>query len=171
MNRTMKASVTIGFSLLLFAGSLTFAQNNQPQPVQNLSVWDSKGKIVGNVISSQYGGQALVAFRLSGRLFLLSADKTGFNETTQLFFASANCTGAAYTFPILGTSSYLNTVYGIVGGKAYEPSGPTTNVTINSSLDSGSSSCNFSTVFQTDMTPMQFVVDLNSIFTPPFTLR
>lgn len=170
MKYITKVNLMIGFLLLAIAGSLAYGLSERLQPVEKLTLVDSRGKLVGNVIGTDiFGGSANVAFRLDGKFFVFAAQKNGFLDYPGLlFFQSANCTGTPYGGVPL-ESNYLATAYAISGGKVYEPSGPIVSGIFNSYLDTNLV-CTPSES-QQDLVPLQFTFDLNREFSPPFKFK
>jgi hypothetical protein len=173
MKYATKVNLIIGAVVLVIAGSLAYGLSAGPQPVEKLIVVDSRGKVVGNVVGTQFlGFNTAVAFRLEGRLFVLNVQRNGLLGFGTLSFESSNCTGTPYgvDLPAQFANNYLGTLYTISGGKAYEPSGPVvSNLIVNSYLDSDGV-CQPQTS-QDNFSPLRFVADLNRFFTPPFTLK
>jgi len=73
MKRAMKACATVSVLVVLLAGSLAFAQTTPPQPVHGLTVWDSRGRMVGNVIGFGLNAGShhpMVALTINGLLYI-----------------------------------------------------------------------------------------------------
>ena len=185
MNRQAKAYVVISVFVFLFAGFLAFAQSTPPQPLQQLTVWDSRGRMVGNVhgIVPFAEGQAsvlrpTVAFRGEGTVIILGVSTNLFFGSglgtfdEALYFQSGDCTGTSY-FPAPGEPGVpdpapMFPISVLSQNKVYVQVGSPIPLLIGSSFFPGI--CNSFDGAVMSVRQLRLEIDLN-IFTPPFTVR
>ena len=108
MNTILKVRRALFVCALLFTTSLTRAEQ-PPQSVEKLTVVDSNGKTVGNVLGfgAAFGASvihAMVAFRVDSGPIVLGVGPQGFvdigpGNALGLYFTTLDCTGDGYMFP------------------------------------------------------------------------
>jgi hypothetical protein len=169
--------------LLAFAAVATVfilaAYAQKPASVQQLAVYDAEGKRIG-IVSG--GAQIvdmlpLVSFKIEAVPFMLFVYRNGFGPG-QLVWESENCTGQAYfiVYTADGLSSLQTAAIGPPGNTVYvEDGAPVTKTTHSMSVAGGqSSTCRnlapFSNPPET-VVPMRPLVDMNTLYKPPFTVR
>ncbi len=145
--------------------------------VQRLEVVDANGKLVGEVIDFFFEEHPLVAFKKEGKLFMVAVSPSaqtffGYGAGGALYYESTDCSGApfVYPFPFL----ILPTVVNPPGMTVYVPDTSATpqEVNFNSLLHEVASGGTCDTVSSTDfLVPAVPLVDLASVFTPPFSVR
>ena len=180
-------SVLLGFS---FTGYKAYAQNkdNQDalQPVQGLTVFDAKGKRVGNVLGFTldtggfWGGAATVALRVGGELVILYVTPDGFTGSEHgftknmnpLYFESSGCTGAASMNPQT-VNPALAPPHILHGTKLYAFDGPPRTVIVGSLgySDIRDNPCQPVNPHEILAQPLRFLIDLGTQFQPPFTMK
>jgi len=173
--KSSKIRAVAGF-ILLGTACAAYGQDHSLQPVERLTVVDSKGKQVGNIVGiPPWGAGAIptVAFAYGGRLLFVGVHKNGFDAYSELFFQSTDCTGTIYAPdfddpnrpPLVGTAL-------VFGTEVYEALASSVETKINSYLDNSSGVAVCQPIdMQQPLRPMRFVLDLNRFFTPPFTFR
>lgn len=184
MNRIAKACAAISVFVVLLAGPLAFAQSTPPQPVQQLTVWDSRGRMVGNVIGfganfGTFAIHAAVAFRVNSALAVVGFGPQGFvdigpGNTIGLFFTTVDCTGDGYRDPNEVIAPSLVTLTLARGNKVFLQAGSAAEpVLIRSAFADTSGLVCIPNEFVTPMPmiPMRLLTELSAAFTPPFTLR
>jgi hypothetical protein len=180
--------------MLLFAASIvpcnagvmraqalpTLAPTPQVRGVRNLRVFDANKKFVGTVLSVPYGAgeSATVAIRVRGYIVVFDVDKNGFIADTlgPLLFQSSDCSGTPYvpsTFPAALVQP--KAVVGPPGKTVYipDPNGdPTQRITIQSD-STGSGDCKPAQCGDpcTGFVPALPLLDLDTVYTPPFSVR
>ncbi len=149
--------------------------------VQRLVVVDANGKLVGEVIDTLFGYNPLLAFRQEGKLFMvaLTPDSAPFFGITgtgigngAFYFESTDCSGAPLMYRT--PDFVLPTVVNPPGMTVYVPDTSVIpqDVNFNSVLGEvgGGATCGtFSGTLS--LVPAVPVVDLGSLFTPPFSVR
>jgi len=181
MNTTVNVRLALFVCALLFAGSITRAEQ-PPQPVEKLTVVDSTGKSVGNVLGfdssfSNFLLHPIVAVRVNSALAVLGAGPQGFVDigpanTFGLFFTTVDCTGDGYVSPDEVVEVSLLPLSLARANKVYLQSGSPQSVLLRSFFaDTSGLDC----VTQepddlVTMIPMRLLTEL-SIFTPPFSIK
>lgn len=166
---------TIGMlSLLLLTGALAHADKLIPQFF--LTVFDGKGNRVGNVISLQSPG-AVVAFKMGKHSFALRVFRSGFSGTAgSVLFESPDCSGT----PFLGFSADEGEVLPAVavarpGNTLYvaDPASFPRTITVQSRIPDlpGSSCTREDPTVAIEAIPAVPLLDLDTRFTPPFSVR
>lgn len=145
-------------------------QGNTAGNIGNSSfeVIDANGRLVGN-----FSGFGMV-FHLFGRVVLLGADRDGFRGG-ELYFESRNCTGTPWIIVFPNSSSML-APFGTVA-----PPGTTVYV---SAADASTETFHAGSVYRErrcDLDPFPFgnvevlpavpLIDMDTLFTPPFAAR
>ena len=168
---------------LLSLVTLSVSAQNSTQPVQSLTVLDANAKKVGKLLSIGGDGNQtpvfnLVAFKVRKNLLTLGVTANGFlGSDSQLFFASFDCSGAAFfnltaTFPQTLPDTASRTA--VSNGKVFSPDGSASEtVNVNSFLTSlnspGNASC-LQSSFSLDVLRSQLVIDLGTQFSAPFSV-
>lgn len=181
--------VTVLVLGLLCAPMLVQAQGPGPGPgqVQNLSsrvaaleaavfsVLDANDNKVGNVLGTGdpnvAGSHAVtVGLRQGGRAFAIVVQRSGFRGISSLFFESADCSGAPFVrilggvLPSVAVASPGNTVY--IEDTAASPQ----SLLSRSFIRSGETTCTVSNnTFL--LTPAIVLVNMDDLFTPPFSFQ
>lgn len=147
-------------------------QGNTAGSIGNSSfeVIDANGRLVGN--ASAAGGY--MVFHLSGRVVRLFVGRDGFRSYLELYFASNDCTGTPW---IESPSSHFvdNGSVAPPGMTVYVPDPadvPTTNMVVGSLLRDGTCHPNpfpFGSV--ASLAPAVSLIDMSTLFTPPFAAR
>jgi hypothetical protein len=159
---------------------LVTALAQSPRPTQQLVVYDGRGKRVG-IVSG--GGEnplrPLVPFQIDGVPFMLYVSRDGFSQD-EVVWQSADCTGTPYVW-VAGPgytykpSSTPAVAVGPPGNTVYVESGSPVTMTFHSySIGApGDSPCSsygaLSVIHQA--APARALVDMNTFYTPPFTVR
>jgi len=188
----MKTIVNVRIALFafvfLFSASIARAQNSPPQPVEKLTVVDSNGKLVGNVLG--YGNQFVglpasfgVALRVQDKLLLVSVSKLLFVGTglgtwsPVVFFESTDCSGTRYVRQVeIQEDEGIVTPLSIVAeNKVYSLDGSPTTLHLHSLLSINVFPWQWGCVPDIDeeweVTALREVTDLNNFFTPPFSIK
>jgi hypothetical protein len=174
MNSHGKCSLAVGaMTLSALLGSTVGAQTFQP--IDQLSVVDSSGKTMGKLLDLYKGnsGSAIVALKANDLVFTVWIHRDSF-ETGDLCFESADCSGPAFPCecfdpPLLGAAQAVisapgNTLYATAAGATPRP------VTLRSSSWGGTcSDLGWENTCDSAL-PVQPLVDLDTLFTPPFRL-
>ncbi len=168
-----------------------YAQRSQIHPTQQLTVYDADGKKVGIIIGaeSEYGAfHPIVAFKVDDVPFMLSVFRDGFAAQELVVWESTDCSGAAF-IPI-GTSGYpitrssLPTVaLGVPGSTVYVEDGPIRTIGVRSystiplnaprNVPPLPTRCVDPGIFPwtKQVVPARALVDMSTLYTPPFTVR
>ena len=166
-------ALLLGCSL---AGYKAYGNDKDPiQPAQNLTIFDSKGKKVGNFLGFS-SGAAIVAFRVNAELVVLYIHTFGYADggflmrNSDLYFESSNCTGTPFNSS--GGLVGLAPFHILDGTKVYSLDGPLKTI-IPKSRGSTSypDTCQPVDPGPTNATPLRFLIDLGTQFQPPFTLK
>lgn len=174
LNRTVIIAVVV---LLLVPTSLAFSQILRAK--SSITVFDSKGKKVGKVLTLHSGIVPIVAFAVNKRIVALwvFSNRLAGNRD-QVYFESADCTGTPFIqtlsesfFPeampslLAAISNSTDTLY-VVGDN------PTPqNISVSSYFDFASGdSCEEAGGFPLEVFPAEKLQILTT-FSPPFTVR
>jgi hypothetical protein len=160
---------------LLFAAAVV-SLNITSVLAQQLEVVDANGIKIG-VVDSIQSFNPVIAFNLDGRWFSLTVLQSGFAANTQLGFETFDCSGTRFLInfgAVLGTSVMFspvaiapsgNTVFLPVSNSTSEPR------TLNSTMSREGACSPLTQPVEAQVFPAQAIEDLNSRFTPPFTLQ
>lgn len=175
MNSRPRFLLAIG-AMAISALQVSAAGAQSFQPIDQLAVVDSNGKTVGKLIDLYKGnsGSAIVALKANDFIFTVWIHRDAF-EAADLCFESADCSGPALSCdcfdpPLLGAAQAVistpgNTLYAPAAGATPRP------VTLQSTLSSDGTCQNLAGGFTCDVAlPIQPLIDLNTVFTPPFRL-
>jgi hypothetical protein len=138
-----------------------------------LTVIDSNKRKVGQIgpLPTGFCGGSAVSYEANGRIFSVSVNKTGFGKCQPLyFFESSDCSGTP--FVQVDTSALIESArVGEPGSTVYLPKLDELRKGFQShSLIEFESFCN--TVDNiVDVAPEIPIIDLDTIFTPPFKIR
>lgn len=170
--------------LLAFATSIAFADGPFIRSPAFLVVYDAKGKLVGNVFSVAAPTDPLqsvvTALKVGKRAFFaLQVFRDHFaGNVRALFFESPDCSGSPFVItadqanaltPVVAVSRPGSTVY------LADPRGIPHTITVGSEL-AADGTCTIPTdpdgapVTQSQAIPAIPVIDLNTVFTPPFSV-
>lgn len=170
---------TVGTLLALTA----FAQRPQVHPTQQLSVYDADGKKVGVVSGGNYTyGQfvPLVPFKVDDIPFLLMVFRDGFLLSGTVGYESTNCSGPPMVFSYNSSPSSLpQSAVGLPGTTIYVENGPPRTITVRSYLTppvgwlDGSQPPSSCVPYLAPRLgyPARALIDLNTQFKPPLTVR
>jgi hypothetical protein len=172
------------FGIAVFCLSIAAAPV-QAQLLPSLAlVVDSNGKLVGPLVGTDGAANNVVAFTIKGKFFTLNVNQhhlwgNGFGggsvPVEYVFFASSDCSGTAY-IPFSGapiddslmprTSVVKSTVYRAQPGALPQ-------VIQTNSVNFGDGNGCFGTPDYGELTvlPVEAIVDLAPLFTPPFKIR
>lgn len=176
----------IPFLALMILGSVGFAQVPHVSSVRELSVVDSKGKTVGitqggifihnvEAFAPTIEMRTIIILDVDGRLIQVAVNRDQFYGGQVIWFESTNCQGAPWLpaggFNLEGPSLLPEVAVAPPGQTIYvaKPGAASQSITINSILDPGTRCRNYTA--QVQAFPTEALVDLLSVFTPPFTLR
>lgn len=148
-----------------------------------LTVVDSTGTTLGRVVGtpSFWGVSVSVPFRIEGQLFVLNVainDYFGNEDDDEVLFESADCSGQPFLddpedfgtdplpiLPVVAVNAPGNTVYLQVRGSAAETR------LIQSGLHENGNCYTDPDPFERRVVPALTVVDMDTLFTPPFSVR
>lgn len=172
----------------LSSGELSFAQQAKVKPVGRVVIVDSKGKTVGSILGGvgfnikviggvppNLGIRFVVLLEVDEQVVPVAVFRDRFSGGGGLFFESENCLGT----PWLITNTSPNEPPNLLPQVAIGPPGQTLYVetpgaspqsVTTKSLLVGFSTCSNQT-FQLSLLPAQALVNLETVFTPPFSLR
>lgn len=157
------------------------------KPVQKLVVVDSRGRTVGQTLGGigihnfeAFGGadlsiRTIVVLQVDNWLVPVAVGRDRFYGGRVLWFESANCQGAPWLppqqYPAEPPPLFPQVAIGPPGQTVYmaKPDAVTRSITINSILDNSLTCRNY--VAQVESLPTQPLIDLLSVYTPPFSLR
>ena len=183
MKHTIQKPVPI---LALLIGLLTawtvpgYGQQTKVKAVTRVIVVDSKGNTVGTAL----GGASIfepinevrprVLLDINGRLVPVQLSRNRFYAGVNLLFDSQGCTGNAWYPPDDhrdGPPLIPRAVIGPPGQTLYaeKPEAASQTVTTRSRFINGNQCVNFQ--FSLQVVPMEPLVDLLTVFTPPFSLK
>ena len=154
----------------------------EPEPVQH--VYDSAGRVVGPVLSVG-GGSAQVAVQVGQFLFSVAVARDGFvlggGAVNGPWYESADCSGQAFAFPPSPYNDFNPPpVYGLSlvfppGATLYIEEGTVRPIRYQSFKNkvpySGVCRAFTSPNVPTDAIPLVPLIDLSTIFSPPFSVR
>ena len=163
-----KIAIAAVSSVLVFQ-----AQHPPITPVDCAQVIDSQGRKVGNVVDWDWQRfTAVVTFQHQNEVFLLHVQKQRLGGSERLYFTTSDCTGTRFLLvpslqdervrSVAGVDSPSQTLY--LGKTDATPQ----TITVFSTKDFLSTSCKVSFGFSTSAVPGIPVVDLATLFTPPF---
>ncbi len=145
------------------------------QALSSLTVVDVHGKLVGPI----QGGFGVV-YRINGVLVNVQASPSGFIHSGRFLFASTDCSGTPLMQPSSNGSFFENVTVGDPGSSVYvaDPGAIPLPVFVQSIFDPSSRICSSNAGgMQTggsqtvDVIPALFEVDLDTQFTPPFSIK
>lgn len=132
---------------------------------------DSTGATIGPIIDSAFGGatSVLAVVELGGAPYPLPITRSGYVRIGDLFFTTSNCTGTPYSnddinfggvgiFPVTVVSEPGNSLYGQIGDRTQITAASRRQLTGECIVQS----------FPFDGYPLGFLVNLDTLFTPPF---
>lgn len=184
--RVLAALAAMGLLFLLTASA------QKPRPTQQLAVYDADGKRLGIVTGGEYAfGQfvPLVPFLVDEVPLMLLVYRDGFFQHSTVAWESSNCSGTPFVISLRSSSSSMPVVaIGLPGNTVYIENGPAKTVNIRSystapvgwldypplqrsacapweGLQPGASQPRQVTI------PARPLVDMNTQFKPPFTVR
>jgi hypothetical protein len=180
-----KSLLTLVIAVILVLVSLTATSAAQPvlKSLSSLTVVDAHGVKVGELFGISANGNGLVAFEVDQQPLLLSLNANGF-VFTSIFFLSGDCTGASYLRTSLNPATILNlfplVAVSATGRVLYLPTGAAP--LQDTSEDPGFMGSKFIATGacvpptrideeQAWYIPVIPVIDLNTLFTPPFSVR
>ena len=142
----------------------------------SLTVFDAKGKRVGKVLDMDFPTplRAVVALEINRFLVLLLVDKDGFTSfLDRLRFESTDCTGPAYVDPPFPTNllSISPAAVAMPGSTVYAPTGGAQTFTERSSRAVPNGGCEIPTPNERLGVLATPLIDLNTVFTGPFSVR
>jgi len=157
------------FACLWFAAA-ALAQKPTVKPVGQVALVDSTGKIVGHVLGG-LGWGTTVLLKIDERLVAVNVRKDGYQQGT-LYFDLPNCLGIPWLPFVSPLSSFLTVAsIGPPGNTVYVPQQgvPSAHVRIQSWLRSDGCSPFFNETIH--VTPTESLINLDTVFTPPFSVR
>jgi len=175
MKNPMSASSIVVGLLLLFSTSILHAQSQSLKTVQGASVWDAKGKKVGNIVGfSSIPTDPVVAFNSNGMIFFFGVRRDRFisvppSSEGSVNFESNDCTETGFTSISIPEEAILP-VYYLAGSKLYIPDGPERDLTVNSVWDPNTG-CTQIGPSPYNAVPLRLVIDFGPQFQPPFSVR
>ena len=163
-------------------GTVSVDAQNNLQSVQGLTAYDSVGRRIGNVLGFTASpgindglGAPVVAFAQDNTTFVLTLSKGRFfGIQFALYYTSTDCTGTGYFFGDLpdnnSNSPTVDTV--VFNGVLHVPNSPPQTVSAKSALlDSNPPFCNSQENEILGAKQAKILVNLTSLFTPPFSVR
>jgi hypothetical protein len=159
----------------LFAAN-AHGSDNKPKfkNIDTLTVFDSHKKKVGQIgpFPTQGCGVSAVSYEAMGRKFSVSVNKAGFTKCKAFyFFESTDCSGTPYVF--VDASALIESArVGEPGSTVYLPKLDEFRQAIefHSLINELEPSCN--TIDNTaDAAPETPIINLDTVFTPPFEVR
>lgn len=160
----------VSLAILLLVASTLIALQTSPDARpsgRDLIVIDSTGNNLGPVIGVTFDGGTTVAFPFHGKPLPILVGRNSFPQVNPLNFATTDCTGQPFqvvngpflTTTVLGTKNTL-----------FVENGPVQSITVQSQLGPFSSGCSQTSFALSPAVPMKPVIDLNQLFTPPFSV-
>jgi hypothetical protein len=169
----MRASQVLGALALFFAASAS-AQNPQVTIPSDLLLVDSVGTQVGLVVDQSRilgFGDVGVALIIDGTMLIaLVEDGVGFLTLGHVYFTSTDCSGTPY----LDDKERFGISRNVAGPAwtFFRPIGPAVNPGIPFQSQLGQYACNaLPSSSPRALVPAERVVDLASLFIPPFTIE
>jgi len=169
-----------------------FARQRQVRPVREVTVVDSRGKVVGATLGglglnlADEGGisdigtpenkvNPIILLHVEGQLLAVNVARDRFYAANFLYFDSEDCTGSPWVhfdagsrlplLPRIAIALPGQTVYVEVDGAGPQP------IPIQSRMRDGRDCENVTFPIQNQYVRMQPLVDLSTVFPPPFSLR
>lgn len=155
-----------GLAILLVAVSALIAQQTSTPTSRELIVVDSTGKSLGPVIGADALGNTTVAFPFHGKPLPIAVMRSSYDQGA-MYFETTDCTGQPFE-PVLNPFLMTN-VFG-ANNTLYVENGPAQSVTVQSQMFPPPSTCSTTTLTLSPAVPVTKVVDLNQVFTPPFSV-
>ena len=164
-----------------FTASLAVAQSLKS--LSQLRVFDATGKKVGRVLSvkGMDGRNPVVALQFGKHVFTVEVLRHRFRGNVEgVYFQSADCSGMPYLQAYLGDPALfgdqggdlLDVYVGAPGNTVYLPTpGSTTQPTPVQSRLVPTGECTLSGDASLPAVPALPLIDLNMVFTPPFSVR
>ena len=191
-NRSLKTirGIALGIIVIIVLEGMLLAQQGRVRPVQQVTVEDSTGKTVGRTVgainvyniessaSTDMNMRTVVLLRVDQTLVPVMVGRDRFYGGRGLLYESEDCIGTPSlhfdaTLPETDAPSLLpqvaigppgNTVYMAIQGVARRT------ITVRSGLEFGLRCVN-RTVTDVPVLPTQPLIDLLTVFTPPFSLK
>lgn len=159
-------------ALLLLSLTVPSTDAAQLKAVSWLKVVDANNKLVGVADLSPGTGNVLVVLRLDKLVLplIVKANQFSGNAGGPLWFESTDCSGSPWMYPPDDTL-LTQTIVALPGNTVYtsDPAAVPQSITVQSYKEQDGSCWPFAT--NTIRVPAQPVIDLFSVFTPPFSVR
>ena len=142
---------------------------------ESLAVFDANGLRVGNVMDiNMDGSYVVVPFHIDSHGIFLKVTRTTLNILPSVFpviFTSEDCTGQAYFIGGLFTIPLSRVALQPPGHTVYfaENDAPSIPVTYHSTYTDGL--CRSTGAIDSDAVPALTLINLDTVFTPPFSVR
>ena len=174
--KLVAASVILASFAFLFSTSTAYTQTIEP--VDELRVFDANGNEVGKVLTIEGLEFPLVAFRLDGHLVVLAVLRDSLEGGDFLFFESTGCSGTPFLLirnpDAIERLARAATVPPGTTVWVRDPDGAIQTVTVRSQLVPSrfTPSCQNIGPNTTQAVPaLGPLVNLDEVFTPPFSVR
>lgn len=188
----IRRSRSVTRAMLILVASLAWctsatADTQELQRKPFLAVFDANGKKVGNVISlivseslfPSLGPGTMVmlpavAFRVDTFVVALFVTQNRFTGNREILFESSDCSGPAFFQQVdpFFLGALPGAAVGSPGSTVYipDPDGPVQSVAVQTALRPDSVCFNLGSL-TTDAVPALPLIDLATMFTPPFSVR
>ena len=175
----MLALAVVAASLIWLSNPFQADAQKRPQRT-NVEVVDAHGSIVGKVVGISRGEESIllahVAVSINQQVFVLSARRDrlhGPDAHATVHFESNDCSGTPYLNDSLFNPLSLIPYVAVTapGSTLSVAQGTVQTIAAMSSISVGGACNSFSTPSVMQAVPGTVLVDLDTLFTPPFTLR
>ena len=174
----MSPQVVILLSVLfacLFSADLAFAEKPTVKPIGQVTIVDSKGKIVGSAFGSIVEGTLVptVLLKMNDHLFTIVVGKDRLFGRVNIFYESEGCLGTPY-FPADSPVGLLLPMGALVppGNTVYVPQqGAVPKRVSFQSIFIPVGGCRPHITSFEAVPGESLLIDLDAVFTPPFSIR
>lgn len=167
---------------------LANAQSPRISSVQQLTIEDSNGKTIGRIIggvglnniesvgASNLAIRAVVLLRIDQLVLPVAVSRERFYGGGALYYQSENCVGSTFFPTLTSTSEPSNLVPRVAVGTPgqtvyFQPASAEPTQTTIKSISQGVDGCINQTFNNVSAVLAQPLIDLSTVFTPPFTLK
>lgn len=163
-------SLTLQPSFLLLTADAA-SQRADLKGFATFKVVDANGKLIGTATSHDTLG--VMAFRIGGQVFSVIVQGDGFEKNGQFFFESPDTTCSGIPLIDVNQNDFLTPVIIAPPGStvyAPDPQAVAQTITVGSALTAEGSCFSFGG-WTASVVPVVALVDLDTVFTPPFTVK
>lgn len=177
--RLVLTIIAFAWSTLFLPFAAPLADALEVKRVPNLQVFDANNKLLGKVASFSGDDDVQVVFEVNKSIFFVRVLRNGFTSEETLYYTSLDCAGSPWDDVDNGSGILLEGIIGPPGNTVYlkDLSAVPQEITIRSEFtededdDTSVRLCRNVTPYTEDKIPTIPIIDLSTVFTPPFSVR